>query len=168
MSRFSESYFLRWWLIALVIAVMAFWGWHQGIFASMFFYDHTKITLITLFVFSLASVMIGINTYTANAENAHELDQEQKLEFGWFAADICMTLGLLGTVVGFIMMMNTDLVSFAAQDPSAITRLISSLTASMGTAFYTTAVGVLTSILLKVQSYNYFIYVNKLKKLSTW
>ena len=76
MSRFSESYFLRWWLIALVIAVMAFWGWYQGIFASMFFYDHTKITFITLFVFSLASMMIGINTYNANAENAHEHESD--------------------------------------------------------------------------------------------
>lgn len=161
--KLFKNYFLRWWLIALVVAVIAFWGWYAGIFELMYLYDHSKLTFVTLAVFLYSSVVIGISTYKVTDENFNEEVQKERQEFGWFTAELCMALGLLGTVIGFIIMMNADITSFTAADPASVQRLIGIISSSMGTAFYTTAVGLTTSILLKLQSYNLYKYINRLK-----
>lgn len=72
--------------------------------------------------------------------------------FGSFASDTLMKLGLLGTIVGFIMM----LAPIAGLDTDNRTALRSSMTLmsdGMAVAMYTTLAGLVGSILIKIQYY---------------
>ena len=70
--------------------------------------------------------------------------------FGAFASDTMMKLGLLGTIIGFIMM----LAPIAGLDPEnkvAVRSSMSLMSDGMAVAMYTTLAGLAASILLKIQ-----------------
>ena len=69
---------------------------------------------------------------------------------GHFASDALLRLGLLGTIVGFILMLLPvgDIEDF---DPSLMQQLLSAMSGGMAVALYTTLAGLVTSMLLKLQ-----------------
>nr|WP_298686156.1 MotA/TolQ/ExbB proton channel family protein [uncultured Dongia sp.] len=70
--------------------------------------------------------------------------------FGVFAGDTLMKLGLLGTIIGFIMM----LAPIAGLDPEnreAVRSSMSLMSDGMAVAMYTTLVGLVGSILVRIQ-----------------
>jgi hypothetical protein len=70
--------------------------------------------------------------------------------FGAFAGDTLMKLGLLGTIIGFIMM----LAPIGGLDPEnkvAVRASMSLMSDGMAVAMYTTLAGLAASILLKIQ-----------------
>lgn len=71
-------------------------------------------------------------------------------EAAWFTVNLLLKLGLLGTVVGFILMINA-LTEVKTIEYSDIKDLISNMALGMGIALTTTVVGLVTSILLGVQ-----------------
>jgi len=71
-------------------------------------------------------------------------------QVGWFITGIVVKLGLLGTVVGFVLMLRS--VSDIEQlDTSDIQVLMQQMTLGMGVAMNTTLVGLVSSMLLGVQ-----------------
>jgi MotA/TolQ/ExbB proton channel family len=73
-------------------------------------------------------------------------------QFGAFASDTLMKLGLLGTIIGFIMM----LAPIAGLDPSdrgAIKSSMNLMSDGMAVAMYTTLAGLVGSILVRIQYY---------------
>ena len=73
-------------------------------------------------------------------------------QFGAFASDTLMKLGLLGTIIGFIMM----LAPIAGLDPSdrgTIRSSMSLMSDGMAVAMYTTLAGLVGSILVRIQYY---------------
>ncbi len=71
-------------------------------------------------------------------------------ETGWFFAGLLIKLGLLGTVVGFILMLASVSGSLSF-DPSEIHTLFSEMTRGMRVALNTTLVGLLGTMLLGFQ-----------------
>lgn len=71
-------------------------------------------------------------------------------ESGWFIADLMIRLGLLGTVVGFILMLGS-LSSIENVDIHAIQQLLTNMSSGMQTALYTTFTGLSAGILLSFQ-----------------
>ena len=72
--------------------------------------------------------------------------------FGAFASDTLMKLGLLGTIIGFIMM----LAPIAGMDPgdrSTIRSSMNLMSDGMAVAMYTTLAGLVGSILVRIQYY---------------
>ena len=69
---------------------------------------------------------------------------------GHFASDVLLRLGLLGTIIGFILMLLpvADITEF---DSSVMQRLLSSMSGGMAVALYTTLAGLITSTLLRLQ-----------------
>jgi hypothetical protein len=73
-------------------------------------------------------------------------------QFGAFASDTLMKLGLLGTIIGFIMM----LAPIAGLDPSdrgTIRSSMNLMSDGMAVAMYTTLAGLVGSILVRIQYY---------------
>ena len=77
-----------------------------------------------------------------NTESAQILDIYIKkvnayFEFGWFSADIMLKLGLIGTVIGFIIMLGSlsDITTF---DVSLLQGVLTTMGSGMGVALYTT------------------------------
>lgn len=71
-------------------------------------------------------------------------------QVGWFITGLMIKLGLLGTVVGFIMMLGT-VEGLATVDLKDIKNLMQQMTQGMGIAMNTTLVGLIASMLLGIQ-----------------
>jgi hypothetical protein len=69
---------------------------------------------------------------------------------GHLLSDVLLKLGLLGTIVGFILML-LPMGEITDFDPSLMQRLLSSMSGGMAVALYTTLAGLITSTLLKMQ-----------------
>lgn len=72
--------------------------------------------------------------------------------FGSFASDTLMKLGLLGTIVGFIMML-APIAGLDADNRAALKSSMTLMSDGMAVAMYTTLAGLVGSILIKIQYY---------------
>lgn len=71
-------------------------------------------------------------------------------EVGWFFTSLLVKLGLLGTVIGFVLML-TPLSTLESFDIEDIQGILANMTAGMAVALNTTLVGLLGSMLLSFQ-----------------
>ena len=83
---------------------------------------------------------------------AFEADLRRGQEFGWFVADLLLSLGLLGTVIGFILMLG-PISGLDTTDESAIKAALAAMSGGMAVALYTTLTGLVGGMLLKVQGF---------------
>ena len=72
--------------------------------------------------------------------------------FGAFASDTLMKLGLLGTIIGFIIML-APIAGLDASDRTLMKSSMGLMSGGMAIAMYTTLAGLVGSILLKFQYY---------------
>ncbi len=73
-------------------------------------------------------------------------------QLGSFAADALMKLGLLGTIVGFILML-APIAGLDAADHASVKNSMGLMSDGMAVAMYTTLTGLISSILLQTQYY---------------
>lgn len=83
---------------------------------------------------------------------AFEADLRQGQEFGWFVADLLLSLGLLGTVIGFILMLG-PISGLDSTNESAVKGALAAMSGGMAVALYTTLAGLVGGMLLKVQGF---------------
>ena len=92
------------------------------------------------------------NNKTINADTLsfYQSQLTSPHEIGWFCADIMIKMGLLGTIVGFILMLASvgDITEF---DVATIQKILSYMSSGMGTALYTTMAGLVCSMLSATQ-----------------
>jgi len=79
-----------------------------------------------------------------------EKDISGSHEFGWRVADMMIKLGLLGTVVGFIVMLGSVAVIEDA-DITTIQNMLTDMSGGMRIALFTTLTGLLAGLLLGLQ-----------------
>lgn len=72
--------------------------------------------------------------------------------FGGFAGDTLMKLGLIGTIVGFIMML-APIAGLDTGNQGAIKASMNLMSEGMAVAMYTTLAGLIGSILIRIQYY---------------
>lgn len=70
--------------------------------------------------------------------------------FGHWASDMLLKLGLLGTILGFILML-TPVGELTDFDPNVLQQLLGQMSGGMAVALYTTMAGLVTSTLLGLQ-----------------
>ncbi|MGB1341365.1 MAG: MotA/TolQ/ExbB proton channel family protein [Pseudomonadales bacterium] len=70
--------------------------------------------------------------------------------FGYFISDLLLKLGLVGTVIGFILMLGpiSEIKSF---EPTVMQQLLTAMSGGMAIALYTTLTGLVTSTVVKGQ-----------------
>ena len=83
---------------------------------------------------------------------AFEADLRRGQELGWFVADLLLSLGLLGTVIGFILML-APISALDTADESAIKGALAAMSGGMAVALYTTLAGLVGGMLLKLQGF---------------
>ena len=99
----------------------------------------------------------------ANAQATGRIDQTLLLRsladrlrgsngFGAFASDTLMKLGLLGTIIGFIIML-APIATLDAADKAAMKSSMGLMSDGMAVAMYTTLAGLVGSILVRIQYY---------------
>ena len=72
--------------------------------------------------------------------------------FGWFISDVLLSLGLLGTVIGFIAML-APIGALDGGDEVALKSALTAMSGGMAIALYTTLVGLIGALWLKLQGY---------------
>ena len=70
--------------------------------------------------------------------------------FGYFIGDLLLKLGLMGTMIGFILMLG-PIAEIKSFEPSMMQQLLTAMSGVMAIALYTTLAGLVTSTLVKAQ-----------------
>ena len=97
---------------------------------------------------------------SSSSSNKKPFQEELKLRLyeivdnGFFVADILLKLGIVGTVIGFIIMLSS-LSMIDEMNLSKMNNLLLSMSSGMKVALYTTLSGLICSILLTIQN-NFF------------
>jgi uncharacterized membrane protein len=154
------EYFLKWWLIFGLVTVGLIFSFIYGIPQNIWAKDASYLSATTLIIYLVFSTICGCKIFSAyRADGADSLRRLRNAEeVGWFVSEMCLNLGMLGTIIGFVLM----LVGFETLDISnqnSVQSLLSELGKSMATALYTTMVGLMCGQLLKMQ---YFLLAKTL------
>lgn len=126
-----------------------------NVFELIWSADQTKISFVIMTLFTAMSLLCGYESWKLNQiklkKRRLEHDIVKGYETGWFSSEICLTLGLIGTVSGFILMLVGAFVDLNIADPSSVSESLKKMSLGMSTALYTTLVGLICSVILKVQ-----------------
>ena len=143
----KHTLFLKWWLFITTITLGVTYAHFGGFFHMLWDADTTKLSFLLLFIFSFMSVWCGYKTWrlslfidSKKTEKYTVEKIERLMEVGWFASDLCLSIGMMGTVIGFIMMLS-GFSSVDVSDMTTVQDMIKGLGSGMSTALYTTLVG---------------------------
>ena len=166
----KHQLFLRWWLFITSVFAGLIYLAIEGGFVTIWNNDSTKLSFVLLALFIVMSGWCGYKTWTLSRfidegkDEPHLIERiERLMEVGWFTSDLCLTIGMVGTVVGFIMMLS----GFAAVNVSesqTVQALIKQLGTGMSTSLYTTLVGLVCGALLKIQYFNLNQAIDRVQK----
>ena len=75
-------------------------------------------------------------------------------EIGWFISDFVLTIGMIGTVSGFLIMLTGAFAGVDIGDEEAMKSVLEKMSKGMSTALYTTLFGLICGGLLKIQYFS--------------
>ena len=152
------SILLRWWLFFAVASLGTVALYLSGLIQKVNQADVTKISFLIYAVFAVFTIRAGLDTYHLSRENSiteqHVSKYYKKSDIGWFVSDTLLTLGMIGTVAGFIYMLDSSFSNMDPQNVISMQGVLAKMGVGMSTALYTTAAGLVCSLLLKLQMYN--------------
>jgi hypothetical protein len=141
---------LRWWFLAVaemagLVALLI-----TGMARKLWSADVTKLSIVCLVALLLATGFIGWITQRAERGRAAAIPELlPHADACWFVSDVLMGLGMTGTVLGFLVMLNDAFTgNMAAQE------VMQRAAPGLGTICVTTAVGLVCSMLVKAQLVN--------------
>ena len=134
--------FLYWWLIVCVVGASSYITHTMEWLVPLYTNDITYITFLITVVTILTTASLG---YKFKMSDANSVDVE------WFVSDVVLTLGMLGTIIGFMIMLQGTFSSIEFNDVHSIRLALSSMSQGLFTALNTTLLGLVSSIILKVQ-----------------
>ena len=148
---------LKWWLIfcltLLGVGTLVYFDIHRQIYDA----DMTKLSFLIISIFFITSIWIGNKTY--KLEKFDEYDQDTSV--GWFVAESCLALGMVGTVTGFLLMLGTAFSNIDVSNSASLQKALEFMAVGMSTALYTTLVGLICSLIIKVQLVNLEVAINE-------
>lgn len=136
--------------------VIAFTAYKFNFFQELLEKDSTKLSFFLLLILLVVTFWIGskIFFYTRNKVESKE-DSINDLSIFWFIGEACLAIGLVGTVTGFIIMLGTTFIGLDVSDTSSMQDALVKMSIGMSTALYTTLIGLLSSLSIKVQIINF-------------
>ena len=142
---------LKWWLIFCLTLLGFGTLYYFNMHSQLYYADVTKLSFLIIIIFMFTSVWIGRKTY--DLETTSVIDE--KIDVGWFIAESCLALGMVGTVTGFLYMLGTAFENIDITDATTLQDALASMAKGMSTALYTTLTGLIASLIIKVQLVNY-------------
>jgi len=131
------------------------------LFSALWNADQTKISFLILGLFVVITGYIGhltrkwSNTYPlSNLLETTSCFIKLKIKNCWFAAETMASLGLIGTIAGFLIMLGPAFDSIIIGDNGSMSDAITDMAMGMSTALTTTLVGMVCSLITKAQIVN--------------
>jgi hypothetical protein len=135
--------FIVYWIILLTQVIAAAFMYNQGIFHLLAVSDPTMISFIILGIHTITMISIGFLTYLNRVGSNSVL---------WYISEAQLGLGMIGTLIGFVLMFSTVFVGIATPDDIAIA--LGLIASGVGTALWTTLTGLISSLLIKAALVN--------------
>ncbi len=153
---------LRWWLFISLTLILVFAFYYFGLFAEVWDKDRTKLSFLIMFLFFFTSIHCGKETIKiSNAlegniskNEVNNIDWRGNQEIGWFISDFVLTIGMIGTVSGFLLMLTGAFAGVDLTDEVAMKNVLEKMSKGMSTALYTTLFGLICGSLLKIQYFS--------------
>ena len=166
----KHTLFLKWWLFMSAIMASSVLLAGLGLLGTLWENDATKLSFVLLALFAVMSGWCGYKTWRlsvfidSNKTEPYLIEKiEHLMEVGWFTSDLCLSIGMMGTVIGFIMMLG-GFANIDINDMATVQGLIKGLGVGMSTALYTTLTGLICSALLKIQYFNLSQAIDKVRQ----
>ena len=141
--------FWKWWTAIVLLAVSVFAGqWYFEIVNFVLDNDSTYLSLGIFGLFVATSTVVGYWCY--QVQNGNTI-KEATINPVWFISDLLMSLGMVGTLLGFLMVLTSSFQNIDVSDLDAMQTVIGQLAAGMGIALLTSLVGLVSSLSLKIQ-----------------
>ena len=148
---------LKWWLIFCLIVLGIGTCFYFDVHKSLHESDITRLSYLIIFIFLCTSIWIGTKTYKVGILQ----DYEQKSDVGWFISESCLALGMVGTVTGFLIMLGTAFANVDVTNAVTLQQALADMATGMSTALWTTLVGLVCSLIIKVQLVNLEVALNE-------
>ena len=148
---------LKWWLVfcltLLGMCACVYFNIHKDLYAA----DVTRLSFLIISIFICTSIWIGTKTYKIGIHQ----DYNQKSDVGWFISESCLALGMVGTVTGFLIMLGTAFANVDVTNATTLQQALADMATGMSTALWTTLVGLVCSLIIKVQLVNLEVALNE-------
>ena len=142
---------LKWWLI-FCLTILGFGTlYYFNVHSLLYHADVTKLSFLIIIIFMFTSIWIGRKTF--DLETTSVVDDT--IDVGWFVAESCLALGMVGTVTGFLYMLGTAFENIDITNATTLQDALASMARGMSTALYTTLTGLIASLIIKIQLVNY-------------
>jgi len=131
------------WIAILTCTFFGFFVIHMfELWNGLWQADQTKLSFVILLVWFISSISVLYKIF--KPYNINE-------ELLWFTSESMITLGLIGTVSGFLLMLYSAFEGIDVNDINSLTESLNQMATGMSTALTTTLVGLISSLHLKVQ-----------------
>lgn len=141
---------LKWWFIFCLSLVATATCGMLGLLKTLWVVDITHLGIAMIALYFGASAFIGFLTYQGN----YGRDAYVKAHLGpcWYVAELFLALGMIGTMIGFIVMIRA---AFGPDvDINNLKVVITNAASGLSTACITTLIGLICSYALKAQLVN--------------
>jgi len=155
---------LRWWVIfCSVMFVLVYLG-HLGLLAQLWLVDQSHVASVTLGLFVIVTGFIGYLTHRLTNPKLAEEDYKKLKSFiqpCWYSSELFMGMGMVGTLIGFMLMLGPAVHGINVADPDSSKQAILNMAGGMGTAVLCTLAGISCSLLIKLQMSNLGISIER-------
>jgi len=141
--------FLIWWLLFILQSFSLYISYYFGAIEAIWLSDQTKLSFVILILWGVTSLLIGSWHVFFN-----KLSIARLIKIGWFLSEVCLAIGMVGTVAGFLLMLGGAFADIDIKDTTTLQNALTTMALGMSTALYTTLVGLISSIFLKSQLVN--------------
>tara|TARA_Y100000034_G_C6901855_1_gene417318 strand:- start:130 stop:591 length:462 start_codon:yes stop_codon:yes gene_type:complete len=141
--------FWRWWLFMCFLITAMATAVHLNVHQMFLENDNTFISVGIFSLFCITSLFVGWRTYKLSYK-----EEYMDTKILWYITELLVTLGLIGTVIGFIIMTVGTFQNLDITDIEEIKNSLTFIAGGMGTALFTTLSGFICSVLLSIQLLN--------------
>ena len=146
---------LKWWLITCLSLLGILVSIHYDLHLELYQSDKTLLSFLLIFIFLFTTAWIGTKQFKFNKNPYQVIDTD----VGWFISETCLTIGMIGTVTGFLLMLSTTFAGIDITDTKTIQNALVNMATGMSTALYTTLRGLIVSVIIKIQLVNFEKYM---------
>lgn len=142
--------FWKWWtlfVLACVSAILLHSTYDIG--GQIIEKDPTRISLLIIAIIVYFTCYIGYCNYKIQFKK--EVISKRNFEFPWFATEAVLGLGMVGTLIGFMMVLSTSFQTVDTASTEEMKHLLGDLSTGIGVALVTTLAGLIGSLYLKLQ-----------------
>jgi hypothetical protein len=148
--------FLGWTLRFILMTIGLFPLTYAGVWQELWREDVSKISFLIITIFGFFTFSCGFFSYLISSQKVFIKKWQTRfkhfLNHGWFWATRFTSLGMIGTVIGFIILLGgQDIESLSGQDIESFKKFVTNMSTGLGTALYTTLTGLVCAFLLRLQ-----------------